>query len=512
MVQRSMSRLLTAFTVIGVAASCGGKPSDDKKVKEDAGTPPGPTVAPIAIPTVGVDAITRMNYPWNRATYKDYVKILAACCKGKKDWAAARPHAEAVLAKDPQNIGGHWLLGTAMSQVGEHAAAAEHIVAAIAADYGRYGANLAKEQDLAGFLATPHGTAVKELGAKIFDDYKKRFANALLVVGRRTEFTWPEKGGTSASSRGEVYAYDRDSRRFLRVTHTNETVVGFVKAPSTNEIAVLGFDRIDPKPPEGSDTPPTITRAFVFTVDLAEWKTSPRAVISKQAREVSVGWGTGDQLLVGVAPATGRSTVGPTTVSAVDRATGKLASVATPMPAPRIVFSLEEGRVVRVPDNVKATWSGEPATAPSLAVGERTIAIPESGTTLQSTIAVGPAYVAFATAVDPCSDKTSPSLYVADLKTGAPKHLLTAKSRFSTRWFGTNLLAYEDGDGAIRVWDAQTKRESFKLENKAGLALDVLSLSPAPMCKQAPPAAPEAGSGSDDLPPEDPGGPVTTPQ
>ena len=39
------------------------------------------------------------------------------------------------------------------------------------------------------------------------------------------------------------------------------------------------------------------------------------------------------------------------------------------------------------------------------------------------------------------------------------------------------------------MWDATTGREASRLDDKAGLALDVLSLASAPLCKQGPPAA-----------------------
>jgi hypothetical protein len=510
MVERLMFRFLTAFVIV---VGCGGNKADEKKVKDDAA--PGPTVAPIATPTIGVDGIKRMNYRYGD-TYKEYGRLLVACCTKNKpaDWAATRTHAEAVLAKDSQNVGAHWLLGVALAKNGDHAAAVDHLVHAIAGDYARYGIDLAKETELEAFLVTKHGTAVKELAAKIRDDYRKRAASGLLVVGRRADFRWPEKPGTqNASTRGELYAYDRETRRYLRLTHTNDSVAGFVRSPSGTEIAVLGFDKLDrpkaDKTDKADDAPPIIMRAYVFTLDTAEWKQGPRATIAGPAREVSVGYGAGDQLLVSAAPANGRWATGAPTVSSIDRTTGKLTKVATPMSAPRIVFSLEEGRVVRFPANVTATWAGDPPTAASIAVNGKLIAIPESGATTQTSVAVGPAHVAFATTVDPCSDQSAPSLYVAELKTGALKHLLTAKSRFSTRWID-DLLAYEDGDGAIRVWDARLGRESFKLENKSGLALDVLSLAPAPLCKQAPPKA-DAGSGSADepMPPEE--GPVVAP-
>src|SRR5205814_518782 len=79
---------------------------------------------------------------------------------------------------------------------------------------------------------------------------------------------------------------------------------------------------------------------------------------------------------------------------------------------------------------------------------------------------------------------------------GTYKHLLSARSRFATRWAGADVLAYEDGDGAIRMWDATTGREAARLDSRAaggtvdrsGLALDVLAIAAAPLCEQVPPA------------------------
>jgi hypothetical protein len=142
--------------------------------------------------------------------------------------------------------------------------------------------------------------------------------------------------------------------------------------------------------------------------------------------------------------------------------------------------------------------------------------VPLSHAALQSTVALGSSHLAFATAVDPCAKDTAPSLYVADAKTGALKHVLTAVSRFATRWQTPTLLAYEDGDTTVRLWDSVAQREIGKLENKAGLALDVLSLAPGRSCKGgagSPVLGLEptggsgsagSGSGSDELPPEEP--------
>ena len=199
-------------------------------------------------------------------------------------------------------------------------------------------------------------------------------------------------------------------------------------------------------------------------------------------------------------------------MSSVDRSTGKLTKTEGTPPVPRVELTIEEGRLVHATDGVKAAWAGEPPQTASIEAGAK-LEIPESGAASQASLAVSPdgALVAFATAVDPCAKDTAPSLYVDNGKTGrVVKHLLTAKSRFATRWLDATTLAYEDGDGAIRLWDAKSAREVMKLDNKVGLALDALSIEDAPLCKQAPPAAGTGSGGDEPLPPEDTG-PVTAP-
>jgi len=180
------------------------------------------------------------------------------------------------------------------------------------------------------------------------------------------------------------------------------------------------------------------------------------------------------------------------------------------LPVLLIVVSLDDSQVVRIPDGVVAMLSGDPPVAASLkdAQHDKAIAVPESGAAAQASVARAPDgnHLAFATAADPCAKDAAPSLYVADTRTATFKHLLSAKSRFATRWIGPSLLAYEDGDNAIRLWDATTGREALRIEDKAGLALDVLSVAAAPLCKQAPPVAAPAAPAGDDLPPEEPSG------
>lgn len=512
--------------LLALALGCGHKTDTSAKAKEDAA---GPPPAPLALPVLGVDQIRRFNYPYEAG---DAAHDKAVAAYRKKDWPQVRAHAEAAVARDPMHLGSHRLLAAALAQTGEPAAAVDHLVAALAADYRQFAPTL-DDDDLKSFMASPHGQSVAALAARIRDEYARRIAAGLWLVGRRSPYRPPrERGVQFSTSRGEVYAFDRETRRYFRITHTEHQVAGFARPATGGEVALVGYDRID-RPKDNPDAAPLIARPWIQVYTAGGKPAWPRVVLPA-AREIALGYAAGDQLLVSTAPATGRWSVGDATVSSVDRATGKLTRVATAAPATRVVVSFDEGHVVRVPDGVVAAWTGDPPTTTSLKTpAGKPIPIPESGAAAQASIAVAPGggHVAFATAVDPCAKDAAPSLYVADAATGTYKHLLSAHSRFATRWLDASVLAYEDGDGGIRLWDAATGRQTARLEartggeDRAGLALDVLSHSAAPLCKQAPPeveAAGAAGSADEPMPPEEPApgsagsgaapGPVTTPQ
>lgn len=489
-----------------VLAAC-GKGADKKKPREDSGLT-APIATPLVLPTLGVDRLTRFNFIYD-AGRSAYDKAEAAA--KKQDWAEVRKHAEAAIAKDANHYDARRLLAVALAQTGEHAAAVDHLVAGIAADHYLYGPLFESEPLLEAFRATQHGQDVSRLSTQIRDEYGKRIRSALWFVGRRSAFRYNKDGVQTLSSRGELYAFDRASKRYFRLTHTNHQVAGFLRARGGNEIAVLGFDKGD-RPKDGA---PLIARGWIRTIDTATWQPATPKITFGPTRAMAAYYADGDQLLVGQAPAVDRWTLGDWTVSSVDRTGGKLTTVGTALGAPRIELTLDEGRVVLpgTGEGLTATWAGDPARTAQLAIGGTSIAVPESGQAAQETVAVAPGggYVAFATAVDPCATDTAPSLYVANAKTGALKHLLTARSRFATYWIDATTLAYEDGESAIRLWDATTGREAMKIENKPGAALAVLSLASTPLCKQAPPSADSAGS-ADEMPPEEESGPVVTPQ
>ncbi len=506
------TRRFVLVSAVSLVAACGEKKAEPPKARDDAAV--APTVAPIATPPVGVDAVRRMNFMWGTGQ-SSFQKAQVAARAKTRDWSAIRTHAEAALTKDPHHLDARHLLGVALAKLGEPATAVEYLVAALAGDYYEYAPMIEKDEELKELFATPHGASLREVGTKIKAEYERRIASGLLLVARRAAFTWPAKGGVEpSSSRGELYAFDRETRRYLRISHTEHRVAGFVHSAAGKEVLLLGFDKIDRAKPAAKDDDPTpaIASGWIEVLDATSWARIGKRVPLGAAREIAIGYGPGDQILVSTAPAAGRWGVGAATISSLDKATGKLTRVTVPPPVPRIAFTLEEGRVIRVPEGVSGPWAGDPPAAPTLTAGGAAINVP--GAAAQATVALSPdkAYVAFATAADPCAKDGAPSLYVADAKTGALKHLLSQKSRFATRWLDATTLAYEDGGTAIRLWDPKADgrgRQVMMLENKAGIALDVLSYVSAPVCKQQPLDEPGAGSGSGDeppLPPEEPAG------
>src|SRR6267142_237640 len=116
--------LLASISCVLAAVGC-HKSDAPVKVKDDAAVP---VTAPIATPA--------------------HEKAIAAY--RKKDWAAVRTQTETALGKDPMHLGSHRLLAAALAQTSEPAAAVDHLVTALAADYFQYAPTLA-DDDLKSF-------------------------------------------------------------------------------------------------------------------------------------------------------------------------------------------------------------------------------------------------------------------------------------------------------------------------------------------------------------------------
>jgi hypothetical protein len=507
-----MHRIWFAMMLLG-AVACGKK--------DKAAPPPVPSdaaVAQLPMPELGIDGPRRTNYVYG-AGAKDHERARAAYKATPRDWATVRSAAEAALAKDGDHLDAHRLLASALAQAGDPAAVTPHLVAALAGDWLRWGPTLADDADLAGYLATPEGAALSALNAQMKEAVGAWTRGGVLVLGRRGPFKWPAKPGAQwATTRGELYAYSLEKKRYLRLTHTEHSVAAFVPSPSGAELAVIGFDKVQIPDAAQKDAPPLLARTWIETVDAATWvPTGKRAVIAKPARSVAVHYGPGEQLLATSYPAAGRWGLGEASTVSIDRTTGKTARAATPADiGPRAQVSFDEAAVEVPVTGLEATWEGEPPATSQIvltAIG-KTVDVPSGARATRTSVAVSPGTkrVAFATAADPCAkDGALPSLYAVDATTGQLRHILTADSRFGARWLDDDRLVYEDDAGGLRVFDAAAGREIARVTDKAGLALRGLSATTVPLCKKEPLAVELDTSGEVPLPHEEGEGPAATP-
>ena len=476
-------------------------------------------VAPIATPPLGVESIKVIGYSYGPGQ-KDFERAQAAA--KTSDWTTVAEATRAAIGKDEHHLDARRLLASALVQQNQAAEAVDHLVMAVSGDFLAFGRELEKDPNLTPLWTTPHGKAVKDLVAALDAQVGQTISKGVLVLGRRAAFRWPSTpGAQSATSRGELYAYDLATKRYVRLTHTNHSAAAYVVTPSGKEIAVVGFDKVEMPPAAQAKTQaPLLVRGWVQAFDAATWApTSARAQLGGKAgkgRALAAAWGAGDQLIAMLIDPVGRWDLGAVKAWTVDRTTGKLAK--TPAPTggvARAVVTLDDAWIERGAAGITATWSSASGTTPPLTnkltlASGKTVDVPESGQAAQWSLATSPGgkRVAMATWVDPCATtgETSPSLYAIESATGQLKHLLTGKSTFRSRWLDDDRLIYEDGTGALRVWDATTGREVQRITEKGGLALAALSAHNEPICKVAPMVI-EPDTGGDEMPPEEGGDP-----
>jgi hypothetical protein len=501
---RPMTRI-SLCVLLAVAACGGGKKSDGAKKDEKTEATPK-----LAMPVLGVEKVMKMNYIYGDGA-KAYAKVKEAY--KKQDWPAVQVACEETLKKDPGHLDAERMLGTALAQQGNFAAATPHIVAALAGDWVRWGPKLPEDKELAEYLASPEGKALIALHLEMKAKAEQTIAGGVWLIGRRSTFKWPAKSG-GASTRGELYAWNPDDRRFLRISHTDHQLAAWLPSPAGDRIALIGYDKADV-------TATPMVRTWVETIDAQTFESMGKRATFKQARAIAVTWGPGGQLLVTTQKAQGRWGLVPDLTYAIDESTGKTTKTkaAQDPSAGRVVVSLDETIASGAPGGVKLNPAlQDPALATKITFEStgRAIDVPLSGLADAAVVRTNPSStrVAFAAWADPCSDDAKPTLYVADAKTGDLKFVLTAGSRFNVRWLSDDKLLYEDGSGGLRIWDVATGREADKLGEKGGFALAGLSASPAPICRAEPLADVETGAEEeevgDPLPPEEE--PVTAPE
>jgi len=477
-------QLTIALLSLLVAGACG----DDKKKEAD---PAGagksvaeqPTAtAEVALLPLGVAKPTDFNYSSGKAE-KAYRPVADA--HKKKDWTAVKSAAEETLELDKAHLDAHRMLASALAQQGEYDKALEHLSIALAGDWLRWGAAVEADPDLEPLMSSPLGAKAKQMIASYKEEFVRRAKGGLLVVARRGAFKAPQKdpkkkGAARMASRAELFAYDKDSARYLRLTQTGFQVVGFLASSSGDEIAYVTAREVAiPDDPKAS--PPVLAVTRIGTISLAAPETQNKEAEVKNARTLALEYLAGDELMATSYQPQGWWGFGTASSFSIDKAAGKAKAAKAPPPGGRRLLVRFEGVELEAPgdaDGIAADWNPETGTAEEfvLDASKKRVQLPKGQAARRASIAWSPdrKKVAFATQADPCAEKPADraaALYIVDVESGKLKHVSKGASGFSPHFLDPATLAYADEEGGVRLYDAAAGRENGKLTTRGGLGL-----------------------------------------
>ena len=337
---------------------------------------------------------------------------------------------------------------------------------------------------------------------RLNDKYKASFYEmaeaGVPVVAKRTKWKRSKKMGKQwAATRGELFSYHLDDERYLRLTHTGESVVGFIHSPSGDHLTVLAVTHYE----FGESGPSPIATAKVIVLDAKSFvQVGKSARLKKSSASLALYYGAGEELLLDAAG----------TVYSVDFEGGKLKKSRAKGIGDWSALAADGGRDMTVlyADSERARvvvpWGVAASGKNTITVGEKKtkIELPDSGGDTIRRISRSPnkAWVAFAGIGDPCKKDHQATIYVADTATGALKHVHRGGGLHGSHWLDDNRFIFEAEPGELRVYDAASKNTTHTIKNRSGISLRAVSnVSGGEHCATVatPPAPSENGATAD---------------
>jgi hypothetical protein len=448
------------------------------KPKDKVAAEPGMAAKPL-----GVSKPSDFSYLYGRGA-KQYKKAKKAL--EKSDWAAVKSNCEAAIKANSGHLDAHYLLATALAKLGDHAAVGEPLSVALAGDWLRWGPGVETDANFVEFFSTDSAPAVNKLIQHYAAQFPELAKGGLFVVGRRSGFKQPKPKGKVqwATTRGELFAYVGEGERYLRLTHTEESLAAWMTAPSGDEIAFVAYSGVDLP---DKDAVPLIARIKIGTIDLATLKTTTKlaTVTQKHVRMVKLQYGEGDELLVNVYPAGGRWDVEEPTPYRLDKGIGKLKKLKEPLAAavPSLEVSFEWTKLATGPSPDVETE--DKSSTFKLATGF-TVKLPTGEYVEQGGHVWSPnkEFVAVRTMGRPCVGNPESALFLVEATTGKFKKLYAGKANLGIEWLDNDQFVYEDEDGGLRIYDVTKREQVGHLRNPAGLALYGLASTRGAICRE----------------------------
>ncbi len=484
------------------AAGCGGKRGDNGHAGDGDDASAGSTIAiaPIDPLPMGVEDLTAFTYNRKRSARDTFRKALAAAKRG--DRAGAEAACRETLLIEPGHLEASWHLALALARQKRYAEVIAPLSAAVAGDFMRWGERSLIARALTGFRDSPFAKPYADLVAAYRDEFRREVSEALLVVGRRGRPWYPRaRGEVNLNHRSELYAYVPDTGRYLRVSRTNGSLVGFVRNPSAPEVAYVSYRKVwlpSGSAPRASGSSerlspragkaPYLREVRIGAVDLDATRMSRREVRLDDVLWVELFYtGTAKPKLRArvrrARPARGERLVA---VYDLDVARGRAEEISDPGEIRELLrVGYDRAELHRpVLDGVTADWGADgSAGAFRLERTRKTITLPTGESAARDSITWSPTArrIAFTTvAVDPCSAEPvdrAVKLYVAEAATGALHAVAAGEGELAPVWLDDSRLAYVDSGPTgpmVRLVDVVAGGELARLETVGGMGTEWL--------------------------------------
>ncbi len=480
------------------AVACGGKKSKDdskdngkssaKVGDHDKSVGDGP-VPKIAANPMGFEKLHHLNYRFGRGS-KAYNRAKRAMRKAKnkpetatEQWKTIEKECAAAIVADPRHLGAHFTLAVAKARNGQSTGIAPHLSIALAGDWLQFGPTLTKQAELTKYLQSPEGRGVLALNKTYKDTFNQKAAGGIMLLGRRSKFRTPKKTGKQwSATRAELFSFDLESKRYLRLTHTKESVAAWLVSPSGDEIAYVAYNQV--MWPDKPEDPPLLAHVTIGLLNAETLLPEGRRVhIYKKIHGVGLQYRAGDELVVAGLATVTRYKPGAPRFFVVDKGAGKLRKLKTKPTTPHQLVVTYDW-VSRSRQAAKHIQAEKQSSTFRLLRTKQTITLPDSEMVANDAFVWSPdgAHLAFRTLTNPCEDKSSSTLYVVEAATGKLKNLLRGPSEFHMKWLDNDQLVYEDPDGNLRVYSAGEHKQKLMLKNRPGLSLSGLAAKRGPLC------------------------------
>lgn len=485
--------------VFAVALAIGACKSDKKKSgdgeSDNAGKTTEPAAPSIDLLPLGVESPRAFSYTWGKGR-EAYDQAVEAAGVAKPDWAAVAAACDEAIAADPRHLDAHRLAGVARARLGEADKAVAHLSKALAADWKGFGPELPSEQLLAAFFETAEGKALLAANREYEKAFKSAAAGGVLLVAKRGRFKMPAKeGDVWMATRAEIYSYSLETNRYLRLTHSGESIIGYVESPDGSRLAYLRARRYRIAP-EADKIAPRFIDARVGVLDADSFETiGKEARLSVPAASLYLSYRSSGELTL--------QSNEPDAVYSVDADGGNLNASPSPplddfetlyrrswteLEQPVLYADMRKARVLRPTRGVASL--GARSIKPT---GGVTIELPAGGggEIRRPSLAPGGARIAFVGVADPCGDKPQSALYVADVATGEVSFVHRGSGLHQVHWLDADRFLFEAEVRELRLYDLISKRATATIKNRANIGFDAVSNADATEhCARQPAAAP----------------------